>query len=44
MLSQPGSALGGFWELILQRLAQAIGALPPVRNVALDVGAIEVYR
>lgn len=44
ILSQLGSALSGSWELIFQRLAQAIGALPPVRNIALDIGAIEVYR
>lgn len=44
VLSQLGSALGGLWELVLQRLAQAVGALPPVRNIALDVGAIQVYR
>lgn len=44
ILSQLSSTLSGGWEFIFQRFAQAVGALPPVRHIALDIGAIEVYR
>lgn len=42
VLSKLGRALSSLRELILQRLAQAVGALPPVRDIALNVGAVEV--
>lgn len=44
ILSQLGSALSSSWKFIFQRLAQAVGALPPVRDIALDIGTVEVYR
>lgn len=42
ILSQLGRALSSFRELVLQRLAQAVGALPPVRDITLNVGAVEI--